>query len=227
MSKYEEGKRAEFVVAEMLKADGWRLASAPDLDEIAGYDGAPLIRGDDGSDIMPDIHAMKNGRTVWVEVKLKTTGAEYIKKNDQYEHFIDAPNWRDYVEVLRNSGNEVWLAIVEKPSNTLQRQLIEDIDVVGWWSEADIRRCDGQKYGERGVFVPQSDFLPTDIPAELASELSEQKQLDGTAEISDEILPDLSSDDSDEGAINDSQADFSEYLADGGETDGETEENDD
>jgi len=89
MSNYKDGAKAEFVVAEMLKSDGWHIAYASNLDGIAGGDGAPLARGGDDRKIMPDIHAMKDGRTLWVEVKLKRSGAEWIHKNEQYEHFID------------------------------------------------------------------------------------------------------------------------------------------
>ena len=191
MSNYEDGAKAEFAVAEMLKSDGWRIAYASSLDGIAGGDGAPLMRGDDDRKIMPDIHAMKNGRTVWVEVKLKRSGAEWINKNDQYEHFIDAANWKSYNEVQSASGREVWLFIIERPEQTVQRQLIEDISVVGHWSKTDVKQCGGEKYGEEGVFVPQSDFMPIMLPPPLAGEISEQRQLDGAVETHGEVLPDV------------------------------------
>jgi len=84
MSNYEAGARAEFVVAEMLKSDGWYIANASSLDDVAAEDGAPLVRGEDGNKITPDILAIREGRTAWVEVKLKRSGAEWINKNDQY-----------------------------------------------------------------------------------------------------------------------------------------------
>ena len=215
MSKYEEGAKAEFVVAEMLKSDGWYIANASSLDEIAGDDGAPLVRGADDAEITPDILAMKNGRTAWVEVKLKTTGAEYIRKNDQYEHFIDGENWKSYLNIESSSGCEVWLAVVEQPEQTLQRQLIEDISVVGWWSETDVENNDGEKYGEPGVFIPQSDFLPISLPADLAGEICEQRQLNGSAKPDCAVLPSGSEEQSGRA---DGQIGLGDFATDGGDT---------
>jgi hypothetical protein len=212
MSNYEDGARAEFAVAEMLKSDGWRIAYASSLDGVDG--GAPLVRSDDDRAIMPDIYAMGDGRTAWVEVKLKKSGAEYIHKNDQYEHFIDAPNWRDYNEVKDASGCDVWLFIVEKPDQTVQRQLVEDIDVVGWWSESNVKQCGGEKYGGCGVFVPQSDFMPISLPPSLAGRISEQRQLEGAADPRGEVLPDMDSDGSD--SPDAGQHGLSDFPADGG-----------
>lgn len=189
MSKYEEGARAEFVVAEMLKSDGWYIANASSLDEIAGDDGAPLVRGKDGNKITPDILAIREGRTAWVEVKLKRTGAEWIHKNDQYEHFIDAKNWRSYLQIASSSGCEVWLGIIEQPEQTLRRQFIDDISVVGWWDETQVKQYNGNKYGERGVFVPRSDFYGMDLPAELAGNICDQQQLTGSSDTDTEVLP--------------------------------------
>jgi hypothetical protein len=224
MSKYEQGAKAEFVVAEMLKSDGWYIANASSLDEIAGDDGAPLVRGADDAEITPDILAMKDGRTAWVEVKLKTSGAEWIHKNDQYEHFIDGKNWNSYLNIESSSGCEVWLAVIEQPEQTLRRQLIEDISVVGWWSETDVKQCNGTKYGESGVFLPQSDFMPIDLPADLAGEISEQRQLNGTVEPDEEVLPDFGVDDS--GAVDDGQRGLGDFATDGGD-DTDTEADDD
>lgn len=222
MSKYEEGAKAEFVVAEMLKSDGWYIANASSLDEVAGDDGAPLVRGADDAEITPDILAMKNGRTAWVEVKLKTTGAEYIRKNEQYEHFIDGKNWNSYLNIQSSSGCEVWLAVVEQPEQTLQRQLIEDISVVGWWSETDVEQYDGTKYGESGVFVPQPDFLPIDIPGDLAGEICEQRQLDGSADTDEDVLPNMNA--SEDTTIDEGQSGLGDYATDGGSDGGEADE---
>jgi hypothetical protein len=222
MSKYEQGAKAEFVVAEMLKSDGWYIANASSLDEIAGDDGAPLVRGEDDKKITPDILAMRDGRTVWVEVKLKTTGAEYIRKNEQYEHFIDLKNWHSYLQVESSSGCEVWLAVVEQPEQTLRRQMIEDIDVVGHWDETQVKNNNGEKYGETGVFVPQSDFLGTHIPAELAGEICEQRQLTGGVDTTGEVLPDVSQ--SEPNKTDSGQFSLGDYATDGGD---DTEDNND
>ena len=219
MSKYDIGAKGEFVVAEMLKSDGWRIAHASNLDGVSGDSGAPLVRGDDDRKIMPDIHAMKDGRTVWVEVKLKTTGAEWIHKNEQYEHFIDAPNWKSYNEVQSASGCEVWLVIIEGPDQTVRRQLIENINVVGFWSDTDVEQCNGTKYGGEGVFVPQSDFMGIDLPSSLSGEISEQRQLQGTVDTADEVLPNMGKDSSD--SFDAEQYGLSDFATDGG-TDGDS-----
>lgn len=225
MSNYDDGAKAEFAVAEMLKSDGWQIAYASSLDGIAGGDGAPLMRGDDNRKIMPDIHAMKDGRTVWVEVKLKRTGAEWIHKNDQYEHFIDGPNWKSYNEVQSASGREVWLFIIEKPEQTVRRQLIEEITVVGHWSKTDVKQCDGRKYGDEGVFVPQSDFMPIPLPSSLAGKISDQRQLSGTAETLKDVIPDTEIDESE--SYDAGQHGLTDFAPDGGETHADTEGDDD
>jgi len=222
MSKYEQGAKAEFVVAEMLKSDGWYIANASSLDEVAGDDGAPLVRGADDAEITPDILAMKDGRTAWVEVKLKTTGAEWIHKNNQYEHFIDGKNWNSYLNIESSSGCEVWLAIVEQPDQTMRRQLVDGINVVGWWSETDVKQNNGTKYGESGVFLPQSDFMPIDVPAELAGKISDQRQLSGTVQPDSEVLPNPN-EPGDGSGSDDGQHGLDDFATDGGETD-DTEE---
>jgi hypothetical protein len=211
MSDYEDGARGEFVVAEMLKSDGWYIANASNLDEIAGDDSAPMVRGEDGNKITPDILAIRQGRTAWVEVKLKRTGAEWINKNQQYEHFIDEKNWDSYHQISSSSGCEVWLAIIELPEQTLRRQLIDEIRVVGRWDETQVKKYNGEKYGEPGVFVPQSDFYGIDIPGDLAREICEQRQLSGTADIDAEVLPETFD------AGDDGQSGLGDFIADGGE----------
>jgi len=216
MSKYEEGAKAEFVVAEMLKSDGWYIANASRLDEVAGEDNAPLVRGEDDAKITPDILAMKDGRTAWIEVKFKKDGAFYYVKKDKYEHFIDGKNWRSYLEIESSSGCEVWLAIIEQPDQTLQRQLISDIDVIGWWSETDVEQNSGGKYGEPGVFVPQDCFMPTNVPAELAGKISEQRQLNGTVETGETVLPEQNA--GTKQSTDNRQRGLGDFATDGGDT---------
>ena len=223
MSKYEEGAKAEFVVAEMLKSDGWYIANASSLDDVAGDDGAPLVRGADDAEITPDILAMKDGRTAWVEVKLKTSGAEWIHKNDQYEHFIDGKNWNSYLNIESSSGCEVWLAILEKPNQTIQRNLICDVSTCGRWTKSQVKQYNGSKYGESGWFLPQSDFMPIDVPAELAGKISDQRQLTGTVQPDGKVLPNPKEPGDGTGSDDDGQHGLDDFATDGGETD-DTEE---
>jgi len=189
MSKYDEGEAGEALVAELLISDGWQIMHAPDLDRVGGDGSAPMIRGNDER-IMPDLHAMKNGRTVWVEVKLKRQGPQYIVKNEQNEHFIDRRNWRDYQRVRDASGAEVWLAIIEKPTATLQRELIEDIPVVNEWTTEKVNQYDGEKYGNPGVFIAQSSLEALNIPADSMEQLDEQRRIRRRDDYPTEVLPD-------------------------------------
>lgn len=189
MTDYEAGERGEAVVAELLFSDDWQIMHAPTLDQIGDDGDAPMIRGDDERTIMPDIHAMKSGRTVWVEVKLKRQGAHWIVKNSQYEHFIDRKNWQDYQRVRDASGAEVWLAIIEKPSATLQREVIDNVPVVNEWTEEKVRQYNGEKYGGPGVFVAQSSFQPMNIPSESMETLDEQRRIRRQGDITTEVLP--------------------------------------
>jgi hypothetical protein len=171
MNEDGPGFRTELLIAEAMKNQGWRLAHAPVIDRRSSRDDvAPMIQGDRNETIMPDILAMCRGRTVWVEVKYKATGAEFIIKNNQNEHFIDRDNWDDYNEVKRRGDCQVWLVILEGDTNTLQRQRINEVSVVGYWNETDVEEKNGTVYGNPGVFVPQSDFEAVDIQAGFAPE---------------------------------------------------------
>jgi hypothetical protein len=194
MNEDSLGFRTELLIAEAMKSQGWHLAHAPVVDTRSTRDNvAPMIQGKDEATIMPDILAMRNGRTVWLEVKYKSTGAEFIIKNDQNEHFIDRDNWDDYIEVKRRGNCEVWVVILEGDTTTLQRQNIDDVSVVGQWTDKDVAENDGHVYGNPGVFIPQSDFIPMDLKAGFAPENFFGQDRLSAAEIDVDILPEQDS----------------------------------
>jgi hypothetical protein len=190
MNEDSPGFRTELLIAEAMKSQGWHLAHAPVVDTRSTRDNvAPMIQGQNEATIMPDILAMRNGRTVWLEVKYKSTGAEFIIKNDQNEHFIDRSNWDDYVEVKRRGNCELWLMILEGDTATLQRQNIDDVSVVGQWTTKDVAENDGYVYGNPGVFIPQSDFLPMNLNAGFAPENFFGQDRLSVTQIDAEVLP--------------------------------------
>lgn len=183
--------QTEVLVAEILQNEGWTLARAPFIDSESEYgENAPGFRTSDGFQIMPDILAMKHTRTVFVEVKYKGDGACYIYKNDQYEHFIDNPNWEHYHDVRARSGVEVWLVIFEADTHTFQRQEIDKLDVCGNWTEGKVEEHNGSKYGNTGVFVPQRMFMPTQISSHKAPDnFFGQDRIQDPPEFEEEFLP--------------------------------------
>jgi hypothetical protein len=184
------GFRTELLIAEAMKSQGWHLAHAPVVDRKSTRDNvAPLVEGENDASRMPDILAQRDGSTLWAEVKYKETGAEWITKNEQYEHFIDRPAWQDYYEVHRQGDCDVWIFVLEGDTNTLQRQLIENIDVVGNWTEADVKRKNGSVYGNPGVFIPQDDFIPLALQSGFAPENFFGQDRLSLAEIPAEIVP--------------------------------------
>jgi len=105
MSKYEEGARAEFVVAEMLKSDGWYIANASSLDEVAGDDGAPLVRGKDGNKITPDILAIRLIFTGWI-YRLSWRGT-FASSNNSLGPLTQTPRFCPRASTLVATGNVV------------------------------------------------------------------------------------------------------------------------
>lgn len=221
MNEDGPGFRTEKLVAEAMMNQGWNLAHAPSVDTRASHQAvAPMIDGNDHSQIMPDILAMRFGRTVWVEVKYKSSGPIAVGKNGgRLEHFIDRTNWDDYNDVEKRGSCEVWVVILEGDTNTLQRQDIREIDVVGHWTESKVEEKNGSCYGNPGVFIPQSDFIPMGLPQSLAPENffgQNRLPVDG---VGGEILPKQEEEEEEEEPEDPQQSGLADFAADGGQFD--------
>lgn len=215
------GFRTEFLVAEAMKNQGWHLAHAPVVDRRSTRDDvAPLVQSEDDANRMPDILAQRDGSTLWVEVKYKETGAEWITKNEQYEHFIDRAAWQDYYEVHRQGECEVWVFVLEGDTNTLQRQVVDEIDVVGTWTEADVERKSGAVYGNPGVFIPQADFIPLALQSGFAPENFFGQDRLSLDELQPDIVPQLQDDESSELSLEgaEEQSGLGDWVTDGGQS---------
>lgn len=192
----KKAEATELLVAELLLNDGWQVVHAPAVDrEAQKGDNAPLVRAIEEANRMPDIFCIKSGRSCFVEVKYKSSGPEYINKNDQYEHFIDFPAWTDYHDIQKLSGIDVWLMIYEadvndSESHILQRQEISGVTVADMWTEVDVKENNGNKYGNPGVFTPRRDYMPINIGREHApNNFFGQDRIDIRIDNSKQVIP--------------------------------------
>ena len=211
----EKEDTTELLVAELMQNDGWSLSRAPFIDSDFG-ESAPVFNSDSGATIIPDIIAGKSGRAVFVEVKYKSSGAEWINKNQQLEHFIDQEPWHHYNEVRTKFGKEVWVVIYEADNHVFQVQEIDNLNVVGHWTDAKIQEHNGSKYGNKGVFVPQSDFVKRQFSAEKAPKhFFGQDRISDVSGFSDEFLPHPESESEENIQTDESQSGLGEFRADG------------
>jgi hypothetical protein len=177
----DKAEATELLIGELLREHGWKVTHAPSTDKNAPEE-APMHRGCDSSTVRADIVGIGNGKAIRVECKYKATGAEYIKKNDQQEHFIDKDNWDDYQEVRSASGDPVWLFIYELDDYTLLYQEIDKIEVAGYWTEPDVNENNGDKYGNEGRFLKRECFKRLRLSQQHAPEnFFGQSRLSGSA----------------------------------------------
>ncbi len=111
------GREAEVAVAEWLRRRGWGI--------VPGYD----YTGSDGNKgpratflsrklIIPDLDIFKSGKRVWIEVKYYTY-APWNRKLDTNVHGIPRYYYEHYLEVEKESGHPVFLAVVEEKNSRL------------------------------------------------------------------------------------------------------------
>lgn len=113
----EVGKTGEGIVATWLKAKGYSILPAYDIEIPHGK--GPQFYTPEQSLVSPDMQALivRNGQTfgMWVEAKTKTRFTWY-RKARAWQTGIDLRHYNDYIEVQRISGLPVWLVFVHQDS---------------------------------------------------------------------------------------------------------------
>lgn len=129
--EFLRGRAAELRVAQWLKERGWFVIPSYDYSGADG-DKAPRLQGLKDGFAVPDLDVARNGCRRWVEVKSK---GHANPRRDSYwgrpnvpEHGIDYRNYLHYLEVKRQTGDEVWIAIYEEDAGIL---LGAEIDTLG------------------------------------------------------------------------------------------------
>jgi len=105
------GLWGEDIVIEYLKELGYLVLQTSEIYSVK-TNTAARMSGIDCNIIVPDILACRNGKTSWVEVKVKESPVLY-RKEGQYTHGIDTYKFHDYLKVQKNTGIGVDVYIVE------------------------------------------------------------------------------------------------------------------
>jgi len=140
--EFLRGRAAEQLVARWLQERGWFVIPSYDY---SGDDGnkAPRLQGLRAGYAVPDLDVARDGCRRWVEVKSKASANvrrdRYWGKPNVPEHGIDHRNYLHYLEVKRQTGDEVWIAIYEEDTGVL---LGAEIDTLG---EPRLGECRGKQ----------------------------------------------------------------------------------
>jgi len=109
--EFQRGRTGEEATAQFLRSLGWFVI--PSYDYSGAEDKAPRLQGLDIGYVLPDLDVSAYGTRLWVEVKTKY-GASFTYSTQQLEHGIPLRHYLDYLEVERQTGNPVYLAIREE-----------------------------------------------------------------------------------------------------------------
>lgn len=119
---YRKGHEGELIVSDELKRRGYFVIPSYDYSG-ENDDKAPRMHGTAASLVLPDLDVCKDGRRVWVEVKTKEE-ATFHRNTQRLEHGISQRHYRDYKEVEKVSGCDVYLAVYEiKTGDVLMAKL--------------------------------------------------------------------------------------------------------
>ncbi len=128
--EFYKGHKAESVIAQMLRDEGYYVIVNADLKE-RGRSGAPGARKKNGFITLPDLDVAKNGYRGFVEVKYKTK-ADYTTVTNRDEHGIGLNSFKKYREAQRQFGSEVLIFILEGQSGAILYNtiaiLLPDVD---------------------------------------------------------------------------------------------------
>lgn len=111
------GREAELAVAEWLKRRGWGVVPSYDYSGASG-DKGPRAMFLHRRLIIPDLDVFKEGTRLWVEVKFYTY-APVNRALGKSVHGIPRYYYEHYLGVEKESGNPVFLAVVEEDLSRL------------------------------------------------------------------------------------------------------------
>jgi len=156
-------KRFEQMLEELLKQRGWNILPSRKYNTDNGESVAPMLDGERGKTILPDIYAVKGQRKAWVEAKYKDEGAMFVTKDDEYQHGVDMPNWEHYARIRDETKDEVWLFVYEGDRGLVQRQKVSELSVVGNYTHDDYD-SPSAVYDGPMVFFSRSQFDIVPVP---------------------------------------------------------------
>lgn len=116
MSSYGIGQEAEQELAGILGERGYTVIPISAFTNNTGKGiKAPMIVVGGEYSVSPDLLAMKDGRSLWIEVKRKSVPA-YFYKWHCWVHGIDRPNAEDYRKAQESTGHPLFICVLEDKS---------------------------------------------------------------------------------------------------------------
>lgn len=106
-------RKTEKLIAAWFMSRGWFILPVYDYSEQDKK--APKLTAFDvvNSLVTPDLLIARDGDLKWVEIKRKTE-AVFYRKAKQWRTGIAKRLWRDYQDVEKLSGQEVWLVFIHE-----------------------------------------------------------------------------------------------------------------
>lgn len=147
---FSKGYRAETILAQVLRADGYYVVILADNQE-RGQNGAPGARNGDQFITLPDFQILKRGHIAYAEIKFKSE-ATWTRTLQQEDHGIGLLKWKMYQRIERESGLPVYLFIYEGDSGAVLYNRLQNLAKVARFSDTDKMDRGGM------VFFPRASF---------------------------------------------------------------------
>jgi hypothetical protein len=148
------GRAGERLVASFLQREGCGVLPAYDY---TGSDGkkAPRLMYEHNGLVVPDLDAAKKGARRWVEVKTYSHSPEFRAHGIQI-HGIKRRHYDDYLAVEEETGNPVYLSVLEVCSGELLVAKLRPLTV--YWCMCKTCKPRGESVRGHNVYFDRSEF---------------------------------------------------------------------
>ena len=169
--EFRLGENGERLVEAFTQWCGWSTMPA----RRYNGEGAPTLQRLHEHTVLPDILAVKDGKSRFVEVKTKRDGPSFYRKTQKEQHGVDWANWKAYCDTQRETGLDVWLFVYEPNSGTLLRAAIDDLEMDHRLLEDDPGY---NAYGSEMIFWDRDNFESVTASIETGDFFFGQQKLD-------------------------------------------------
>jgi len=129
--EFKKGHSFEISLSGILKENGtFVLPCYENTGEK--QDKAPKMYGEYKGLVLPDLFICNNGRSSWIECKVKASPTVCTKKGypkGRLEHGIPLRLYNDYMEVQKVSGLKVWLFLLEESSGEILYNTLDALSI--------------------------------------------------------------------------------------------------
>jgi hypothetical protein len=114
-AKGSPGAFDENFIRQGLALKGWFVIPTANIED----GGAPMAKSSDACLILPDLQAMSEGKTIWVEVKRKTRAQPMRIEGNTLKHGFCARQYEHYAMMEFVSKITLWIFIWETSTRTI------------------------------------------------------------------------------------------------------------